>query len=95
MDASRFELQRDLAQAARKMETVPIPRLRLRVTATAESLIRSGHPWLFAEGIREETALADLANWRSFSIGTTGFWPSVYLIPSRLSASGVASGALS
>jgi len=35
------------------METVPMPRLRLRVTATAETLIRSGHPWLFADSIRE------------------------------------------
>jgi 23S rRNA (cytosine1962-C5)-methyltransferase len=31
-----------------------MPRLRLRVTATAETLIRSGHPWLFADSIREE-----------------------------------------
>jgi 23S rRNA (cytosine1962-C5)-methyltransferase len=30
------------------------PRLRLRVTTTAESIIRSGHPWLFAESIREQ-----------------------------------------
>jgi 23S rRNA (cytosine1962-C5)-methyltransferase len=28
------------------------PRLRLRVTATAESVLRSGHPWLFADSIR-------------------------------------------
>jgi 23S rRNA (cytosine1962-C5)-methyltransferase len=30
------------------------PRLRLRVTATAESIVRSGHPWLFADSIREQ-----------------------------------------
>ena len=30
------------------------PRLRLRVTATAESILRSGHPWLFADSIREQ-----------------------------------------
>lgn len=36
------------------METIPIPRLRLRVTATAETLIRAGHPWLFAGSVREE-----------------------------------------
>ncbi len=30
------------------------PALRLRVTATAESILRSGHPWLFAESIREQ-----------------------------------------
>ena len=29
-------------------------RLRLRITAAAESEIRSGHPWLFAESIREQ-----------------------------------------
>jgi 23S rRNA (cytosine1962-C5)-methyltransferase len=28
-------------------------RLRLRITATAETLLRSGHPWLFADSIRE------------------------------------------
>lgn len=29
-------------------------RLRLRVTATAETILRSGHPWLFADSIREQ-----------------------------------------
>jgi len=29
-------------------------RLRLRVTATAESILRSGHPWLFADSVREQ-----------------------------------------
>ncbi|MFO1498295.1 MAG: class I SAM-dependent methyltransferase [Verrucomicrobiota bacterium] len=28
--------------------------LRLRVTATAESILRRGHPWLYAESIREQ-----------------------------------------
>jgi 23S rRNA (cytosine1962-C5)-methyltransferase len=28
-------------------------RLRLRVTATAETIVRSGHPWLFADSIHE------------------------------------------
>ena len=27
--------------------------LRLRITATAESIVRSGHPWLFADSIHE------------------------------------------
>jgi 23S rRNA (cytosine1962-C5)-methyltransferase len=39
-------------------------RLRLRVTATAESILRSGHPWLYAESIRKqnrEGELGDLA----------------------------------
>ena len=29
-------------------------RLRLRLSATAESVVRSGHPWLFADSIREQ-----------------------------------------
>jgi 23S rRNA (cytosine1962-C5)-methyltransferase len=28
--------------------------LRLRLTATAETIVRSGHPWLFADSIREQ-----------------------------------------
>ena len=31
-----------------------MPRLRLRVSATAESVLRAGHPWLFADSIREQ-----------------------------------------
>ena len=31
-----------------------VPRLRLRVTAAAESILRSGHPWLFADSVREQ-----------------------------------------
>ncbi len=31
-----------------------LPSLRLRVTATAESILRGGHPWLFADSIREQ-----------------------------------------
>jgi 23S rRNA (cytosine1962-C5)-methyltransferase len=36
--------------------TTPItsPRLRLRVTAAAESNLRAGHPWLYAQSIREQ-----------------------------------------
>ncbi|MDB6020662.1 MAG: rRNA (guanine-N2)-methyltransferase [Pedosphaera sp.] len=29
-------------------------RLRLRVTAAAETILRGGHPWLFAESVREQ-----------------------------------------
>ncbi len=29
-------------------------RLRLRISAAAETIVRSGHPWLFAESIREQ-----------------------------------------
>ncbi len=50
---SKFELPWDLAQAGRKMDPVPRPRLRLRVTATAETILRSGHPWLYGDSIRE------------------------------------------
>jgi 23S rRNA (cytosine1962-C5)-methyltransferase len=32
----------------------PEPRLRLRVTAAAERLIRSGHPWLFAAAVLDQ-----------------------------------------
>ncbi len=32
----------------------PAARLRLRVTATAETLLRGGHPWLFANSVREQ-----------------------------------------
>src|SRR6266498_1089521 len=31
-----------------------VARLRLRITAAAESILRAGHPWLFAESIREQ-----------------------------------------
>jgi len=33
--------------------TPAVARLRLRITATAESILRSGHPWLFADSIHE------------------------------------------
>lgn len=29
-------------------------RLRLRITSTAETIVRGGHPWLFADSIREQ-----------------------------------------
>src|SRR5256884_3876957 len=37
-----------------------LPRLRLRVTASAESKLRSGHPWLFADSIREQNREGEL-----------------------------------
>ena len=33
---------------------VKSPRLRLRVTAAAENYVRSGHPWVFADSVREQ-----------------------------------------
>jgi len=35
-------------------------RLRLRVTAAAESILRSGHPWLFADSVREQNRAGEL-----------------------------------
>ncbi len=32
----------------------PVKTLRLRLTATAETIVRGGHPWLFADSIREQ-----------------------------------------
>jgi 23S rRNA (cytosine1962-C5)-methyltransferase len=37
-----------------------IPQLRLRVTAAAESILRAGHPWLFAESIRDQNRVGEL-----------------------------------
>jgi len=40
------------------------PRLRVRLTATAESIVRSGHPWIFSNSIREQNrdgAIGELA----------------------------------
>src|SRR5271154_5984914 len=30
------------------------PSLRLRVTAAAETIVRGGHPWVFAQSVREQ-----------------------------------------
>jgi 23S rRNA (cytosine1962-C5)-methyltransferase len=38
----------------RSSDPTSAPRLRLRVTATAETILRGGHPWLFADSIREQ-----------------------------------------
>ena len=35
-------------------EETKLPRLRLRITSAAESRLRSGHPWLFADSIQEQ-----------------------------------------
>lgn len=36
------------------MEAPRTPRLKLRVTAAAQAAVRSGHPWVFADSIREQ-----------------------------------------
>lgn len=33
--------------------SAPVPRLRLRLTAAAETAVRSGHPWVYSEKVRE------------------------------------------
>ena len=35
-------------------QTMQSTRLRLRVTATAETVLRGGHPWVFADSIRDQ-----------------------------------------
>jgi 23S rRNA (cytosine1962-C5)-methyltransferase len=52
----------------KSFSTQPIPgkppRLRLRITAAAENRVRSGHPWIFADSVREhnrEGAAGELA----------------------------------
>src|SRR5437879_13255602 len=41
-------------QQSDEMESKQTTRLRLRVTGSAEHALRSGHPWLFGESIREQ-----------------------------------------
>jgi 23S rRNA (cytosine1962-C5)-methyltransferase len=36
------------------MQMSKVPQLRIRVSAAAESIVRAGHPWLFAESVREQ-----------------------------------------
>jgi 23S rRNA (cytosine1962-C5)-methyltransferase len=51
-----------MAQAAGPVATVTKPQLRLRVTAAAESRLRAGHPWLFADSIRETNRAGELGD---------------------------------
>ena len=39
---------------------LPRQRLRLRVSAAAESALRSGHPWVWAESCREQSRAGQL-----------------------------------
>ena len=34
-------------------------RLRLRISATAETIVRGGHPWVFAESVREQNRVGE------------------------------------
>ena len=42
------------ASESRTPGPAALPRLRLRVTAAAENAVRSGHPWVFSDSIREQ-----------------------------------------
>jgi 23S rRNA (cytosine1962-C5)-methyltransferase len=44
----------------KSIETRPSSHLRLRVTTSAESILRAGHPWLFAESIRDQNRPGEL-----------------------------------
>jgi 23S rRNA (cytosine1962-C5)-methyltransferase len=41
-------------QKKQPSEVPPPPRLRLRVTAAAETQLRAGHPWVYGDSIREQ-----------------------------------------
>ena len=43
-----------------RAENQSAPRVRLRITAVAESIVRSGHPWLFADSIHESNRSGQL-----------------------------------
>jgi 23S rRNA (cytosine1962-C5)-methyltransferase len=53
-----LEAQTARLEIAQQMNAEPaqqrMPRLRLRVAAAAESALRSGHPWLFADRVQEQ-----------------------------------------
>src|SRR3954451_16046919 len=41
-------------QKKQPSEVPPPPRLRLRVTAAAETQLRAGHPWVYGDSVREQ-----------------------------------------
>lgn len=43
-----------MVQNSKPSAELSIPRLRLRITAAAETHVRGGHPWVFAESVREQ-----------------------------------------
>jgi len=47
-------LKRELQRAGSETGAPGAARLRLRITAAAESIVRGGHPWVFAESMREQ-----------------------------------------
>jgi 23S rRNA (cytosine1962-C5)-methyltransferase len=57
---------------------VALPRLRIRLTTAAESIVRSGHPWIFANSVREQNR-----------VGTTGELAVIYDRDDRFLAIGL------
>src|SRR5438046_3319104 len=53
MSKEKRELAKKTARGTPNRSSA-LPRLHLRVTAAAESIIRAGHPWLFADSVREQ-----------------------------------------
>jgi 23S rRNA (cytosine1962-C5)-methyltransferase len=52
-----------MSESVKTVPTNPaarLPRLRLRVRAVAETLVRSGHPWLFADSVKEQNRTGQL-----------------------------------
>ncbi len=41
-------------ECAPQPPAAPTPRLRLRVSPTAESIVRGGHPWVYSDSIRDQ-----------------------------------------
>ena len=58
MSKEKRELARKTARGTPN-RSLALPRLHLRVTAAAESIIRAGHPWLFADSVREQNRDGD------------------------------------
>src|SRR2546430_15993928 len=58
MSKEKRELAKKTARGTPNRSSA-LPRLHLRVTAAAESIIRAGHPWLFADSVREQNRDGD------------------------------------
>src|SRR2546423_15240302 len=52
--AARQRTRKEIGLGQPRVAEVSAARLRLRVTSSAGSILRSGHPWLFAGSLREQ-----------------------------------------
>ena len=52
--SNELEINRGRGGGRERVEAAPATRLRLRLTAAAESIVRGGHPWVFADSVREQ-----------------------------------------